>query len=420
MDTFTAEVLAIAQGGMGVLRPDNRVVFVPGVIPGEEIEAKITESKKTFAQGHLLRIKSISPERIEPKCKHYSVCGGCNFQHMSYQAQVLAKKKLVSDALERIAKIPHPPILMSEAENIWGYRRHIRLKLWADVHGFRLGFIGEDGHVPIKRCEIFSDQNILLELGQIVKNISSAHIKDARVTILKDGLKAVLFFEFFPYMPKNVRDILSKALASNSSFSGAILKDSLTEVALGQIKVPIKVMGLTFWCSPDAFVQNNAEQSERIYLDLLAQVAELKPKTPLLDLYSGIGITSILLARAGLKVTGVEISPKAIALAKKNALENRVSIDWVELSAEDAIDEVLANKQVVIMNPPRTGAKPAVISALITRKPEHIFYISCMPPTLARDLKGLFASGYQIHSIKGYDMFPHTTHVETLVHLIRV
>lgn len=419
METFTAEVLSIAQGGMGVLRPDNRVVFVPGVIPGEEIESLITEHKKTFALGRLLKVKSASPERIEPKCQHYSVCGGCNFQHMSYQAQVLAKKKLVSDALERIAKIPHPPILMSEAENIWGYRRHIRLKLWDHENSFRLGFIGPDGHVAIESCQIFSDKAILLELTQIVQKLSSAHIKEARVTILKDGLKAVLFFEFSPRMPRNARAIVSKALAASSSFSGAILLDSKALEALGQVEVPIKVAGFTFLCRPDAFVQNNAEQSERIYLDLLAKVAEINPQTSVLDLYSGIGISSILLAQSGLNVTGVEISPRAIALAKKNAQENHVSIDWVELSAEDAIDDVLANKQVVIMNPPRTGAKPAVISALVSAKPEHIFYISCMPPTLARDLKGLFASGYQVESIKAYDMFPHTTHVETLVHLVR-
>jgi 23S rRNA (uracil1939-C5)-methyltransferase len=150
---------------------------------------------------------------------------------------------------------------------------------------------------------------------------------------------------------------------------------------------------------------------------LLSKIKLLK-KNNIVDLNSGIGITSILLAKNGYQVTGVEISPKAVALAKKNAEKNQTLVEFIALAAEATIDQVLdlKNPKVVILNPPRVGAKPEVLRALLKKKPEHIFYISCMPPTLARDLK-ILTEEYKIISCKAYDMFPHTTHVETLVHL---
>lgn len=418
MENFTSNVLSIAQGGMGVLKPSGQVVFVPNVMVGEEVRVQITAQKKSYALGMLTEILTQSPHRVQPDCQHYEACGGCDFQHMSYDAQLLAKKTMVSDALERIAKVSLP-VSIEGANNIWGYRRHVRLKLWPHKTGFRLGFVGKDKtHVPIKQCDIFLKTDVLTKLDALVATFPCEKIKEARVSILKDAETFVLFFEFEPKIPKKIVALLNSALDHGTFFKGVILKSPHEQIEIGEVEVKIAVLGKSFTCRPDAFVQNNAEQSEKIYQDLLEQIKNLKTSCEILDLYSGIGISSILLAHHGFKVTSVELSPQAVALAEKNALENQVQTAQKLLPAEKALAD-FNQKNVVILNPPRTGAKPEVIQALINAKPAHIFYISCMPPTLARDIKALVESGYKAVFIKAYDMFPHTTHVECLVHLMR-
>lgn len=422
MEKFVSKVESIAQGGMGVLRHNGQVVFVPYVLPDEQVEAQIISKKKSFAKGRLLKVERASPNRISAKCEHFSDCGGCQFQHINYNFQVETKKKLVMDALSRIAKLKElPRIDINAASNIWGYRRHIRLKLWPNDQGFRIGFMGQNQFLPINRCHIFSHKSkdiLLPKLNDLVSKFDQSIIKEARVTILKDGPSSVLFFEFEPRMPKNALSLIRSSLNKLDFFKGAIVADAHNYQVLGQADVEIKVLGQSFFCRPDAFVQNNPEQSEKIYLDLTNDILNLPEKNcPIIDLYSGIGISSILLAQRGFSVTGVEISPKAVALAEQNAIKNEVRVAWKAIPAEVAINGILDSNQIVIMNPPRTGAKLEVLDALLKAKPAHIFYISCMPPTLARDLKILTDGGYQMVSCKAYDMFPHTTHVETLVHL---
>jgi 23S rRNA (uracil1939-C5)-methyltransferase len=419
-NSFTARVQAIAQGGKGVLRHDGMVVFVKDVVPLEEVQVELTLQKKSFAEANLLKVIKPSLDRVKPLCEHYSACGGCHFQHISYEAQLEIKKQLISDALQRIAKISLPAIKVVKSPNSWSYRRHIRLKLWPFLDSFRLGFMGKakDQFVPINRCHIFSDNSALLpKLQALSAKLSSAFIKEARVTILKAADSFVLFFEFEPLMPKDAAAIITEALAEKTFFRGAILADSKQHKIIGDADVELDVLGRKFLARPDAFIQNNPEVSEEIYRELIGNIEALDIKPKILDLYSGIGISSILLKSKGFDVTAVEISEKAVNLAKINGINNQAEVTWISLPAESAIDSLLKDKNLVVMNPPRTGAKPEVLQALLAIMPEHIFYISCMPPTLARDLKILVEGGYKLISVKAFDMFPHTTHVETLVHL---
>lgn len=426
---FIAKVEGIAQGGRGVVRHDGLAVFIPGVVPNELVSVDLELKKKSYAEGRLIHVIEPSPDRIVPRCKHYSECGGCQFQHMSYGAQVSAKKQLVIDAFLRIAKLsPLPKVEIFGAKSLWGYRRHIRLKLWPKNPGFDIGFMGSrDEFVPIDRCHIFIDEedsDLLKKLRNLVLNLESKSIKEARVSILKNGASSsVLFFEFEPRLPNNARHLIESALAKRSFFCGAILADGSSSETLGNTEANIRVGDLDFIASPDAFLQNNQEMSERIYLDLIDTLRIIKkdgPALEILDLYSGIGITSILLSKEGFLVTAVELSKKALALAQRNADYNQVKVLWMGFAAEDAIGRVIEGKDIVIMNPPRTGIKPAVLEAIKMAKPHHLFYISCMPPTLARDIKILAEGGYEVRSCKAYDMFPQTTHVETLVHLSSV
>jgi 23S rRNA (uracil1939-C5)-methyltransferase len=257
MSNITAEIESIALGGMGVLRHQGRVIFVPEVIPGEQIEAQIVKEKKNFAVAKLLKINLKSSRRIEPRCKLFNTCGGCNFQHMDYELQLEAKQQLVTDALSRIGKI-NIPVSIEPAQKTWEYRRHIRLKLWSLNSGFAIGFMSkEKTFVPIKLCHIFSeDKNIFIYLEKLVAQFDKNLIKDARVTILKDNQKAVLFFEFEPLMPKNWAQVLHNL---EPVFKGVILADKKSYKYLGDTEVEINTAGLKFFCRPDAFVQNNPE-----------------------------------------------------------------------------------------------------------------------------------------------------------------
>lgn len=341
--SITGKIESLAFGGEGILRHEGQVIFVPFVIPGEEIEVEITESRKNFSKGKLLQVLNPSKERIAPLCPYFGKCGGCQLQHMSYDTQLAYKKNAVKEALIRIGKIQNLPDFTIEGTPIqWEYRRQIRLK----KRGEELGFIGYDNvsFVPIKRCLIYSKHNL-------------------------------------PFQ---------KATS------------------------PFTVEGLTFFSSPSAFVQNHPEQSALLYKDICTLVLKSQAKK-VLDLYCGIGVTSILLGANGIESLGIEMNKEAIVFANKNAEYNK--IDNVRFISGDAAKAPFENPDLVIVNPPRIGLSPEMIQALEKNKPAKILYISCMPSTLARDISKL--PEYEIEYIKAYDMFPQTAHVETLIILAR-
>ena len=185
----------------------------------------------------------------------------------------------------------------------------------------------------------------------------------------------------------------------------------------GDVHCQTELLGLKARFSPLGFVQNHPEQSENLY----QAIADALPTTTkkILDLYCGIGLTSLLFARAGKEVTGVESRPETIALAQENPARNKLPIQFLEGKAEILGAQLLKKEHpdLVLCNPPRTGLDPALVQALLEEKPSHLLYVSCMPATLARDLQKLTAGGYHIDKIQGFDMFPQTTHVETLVKL---
>lgn len=318
----------IAFGGDGVLRHEGKVIFVPFVLPGEQVEFEIIQSKKSHAFGHVTQILKSHPDRVIPPCEYYGHCGGCQLQHASYALQLQIKQQFIEDALIRIGKLSHfslSPIIGTDKQ--WAYRRRIKLH----QQGSQVGFIGVDGKsfVPITHCEIYS--------------------------------------------------------------------------------------GNSFKLNPDIFVQAHPEQSERLYQDLLTEIQKLG-QPPILDLYCGIGILTARLADLGCPITAIELNPKAILWAQKNHSQK---IQWIcaDVAQVTAFYLEREKPQVVLVNPPRTGLNSEVLRALATYQPKHIFYTSCMPATLARDLKILVESGYTIQKCQPYDLFPQTTHVETVVSL---
>lgn len=421
---FSGDVLRLAFGGEGIVHQEGMVVFVPFTAPGDRIKFRITQRKKNFAYGELIDILQPSPERITPKCPYFGTCGGCQLQHLNYAAQLEYKRQSIQDALVRQAKLIDiivPPVVPAKQQ--WSYRRRVSLTLKPFEGHFAVGYTATDGVslLPVKQCPIFIDSEdpIFLQVQAVGKTFINQDSNEGKVALLKRSNGTFLLHFHFKNLPPNAEVVLTEAAQNYSSWTGILASSPKKTLQFGQLDTQFEIADLTFDFSPKAFIQNHPEQSLNIYHSLCKHATSLQPKK-ILDLYCGIGISSLMLARQGLNITGVETNKEAIRLAQANAKKNKItSANFIQADVQQVLGGLLEkmNPDLVIVNPPREGLDPSVIQALLQRPPSAILYISCMPPTLARDLRLLCAEKYQVDSIEAYDMFPQTSHVETLVYL---
>jgi 23S rRNA (uracil1939-C5)-methyltransferase len=421
---FEGEVLRLAFGGMGVMRYDGLVVFVPFVVPGEQVKAKIRKQHKNFAEAEALEILKPSPFRRQPLCPYFQKCGGCQLQHIAYEEQTVQKCHFVDDAMTRIGKLTLPePVSIVSSETEWAYRRHVRLTLFTEDETYRVGYVGMDDQtlISVQQCPIFASLTdpIISEVGQLVSQFT--YIGDVRghASVIKDGADGyVLFFDFPENTPANIKDVLQNAIQTQRTIVGAVWKDGKHFNRLGKTECHFTINDLKIAYSPTVFVQNHPEQSAHIYHRIAAFANQIRAKT-VLDLYCGIGVTSLLLERQGAAVIGIEGNPDSVQLAKHNAENNGCGNVIFERADVAKIIRRMCRLHfdLVILNPPRTGADSHILKVIADSEIKHIAYISCMPATLARDLTLLCGLGYSIDATQAYDMFPQTTHVETVVFL---
>ena len=407
------EIQSVAFGGEGVAKVDGFVLFIPFTLPKERVEVKITEKKSRFARASLQKILNPSPHRTAAPCPYFTNCGGCQLQHASYLEQLDLKRQFVEDALTRIGKIsfPIPPVIGSSSS--FGYRRHITLQLEYMNDSWEMGFASQEGSfLPIKQCLLFDEPN-----GSIAAYIHK-HLKNlpqnlpGRLKILKNEPGYVLAFSF-PYSLEEETLSFFSSLANDPLFTAIAVQTPEQQYSWKEPSLSCSYGGLTFSYSPFSFIQNHAEQSEKIYLHVMNLIDSSKK---ILDLYCGIGITTLLLASLGKEVLGVEINPIAISHAKQNAIKNgRDPNIFICSSAEKSLGHISSfQPDAILINPPKTGVTPPVIKAIGNSLATKVLYISCHPPTLARDAKILEEKGFMLSHIQSFDMFPQTTHVETV------
>lgn len=414
-------ITGMAFGGLGIVKQDGLVVFIPFATVGDAIKYRIVEHKKSYARGEIIEVLEPSPQRIAPLCPYFGVCGGCQLQQANYTSQLEYKRQWVQEALSRqagIKDITVPPVIASEQQ--WSYRRRISMTLRPDKDHFKAGYIAVDNQtlIEVAQCPIFTEDNsIFAHVHDIASNLY-ADEHQAKLTVLKHGDGRFLLHFHFKTMPKNADEVFSKSIPQ-SLLAGILATSPITTLQYGDIETSFAIDDLHFNYSPKAFVQAHPIQSQNIYKEIAHQASFLN-KGNALDLYCGIGVTSLLLASQGFAVTGIESSGSAIQLAKANAKNN--NIDRVRFLKEDVaaiLKKYLTEKKLnlVLVNPPREGLDTRVVKALLAHPPQTLIYVSCMPPTLARDLKLLCQSTYHLEMVKAYDMFPQTTHVETLVRM---
>ncbi|WP_316355967.1 class I SAM-dependent RNA methyltransferase [Candidatus Neptunichlamydia sp. REUL1] len=381
----------IIFGGNGITRIDGCVTFVPFSAPGDQVLLKVTKKKKNYQIAQIEKIFQEGPGRRSPKCPHFEKCGGCQLQHLDYQTQLEAKKGFLQEAL-RIENIPINP---SHSE--WNYRSNLRLNLRKEGTGFKMGYIGICNHSLVEPtvCPLFSeDPKLFKDLKAGLASLSNRGVQSASLRIFNEGKGIILAFSFFPKLPEK--------LLSFSFAIGICYKSPRKEKHLGDTSLTKEVLGISTPFSPYGFMQNNLPLSEELYQTVVDWIGK-KPQI-VFDLYCGVGITSTLLKEKGHDVVGVEINRSLPACGSFK----------MHYGAVETILPTLKEKpDVIIVNPPRTGLSKEVRSLLDSPK---ILYISCMPSTLARDLEEL-SSRYIVKRVEGFDLFPQTTHVETVVML---
>ncbi|WP_157677518.1 23S rRNA (uracil(1939)-C(5))-methyltransferase RlmD [Dehalobacterium formicoaceticum] len=436
-EIFEAEITGISHQGWGIGRIEGFTVFVPGSLVGEIVQAEIDQMKKSFAVAKLIRVIHESPYRMIPPCHVYDSCGGCQLQHARYEHQLEMKKKIVEDALRKIAQMPEvevrPVLGMSHP---WQYRNRIQLHVKIYHDQVELGFFKPGSHelISFRECLLvpdvfnhirsflqeelttYKDSDNLSSLRHIVLKIS-AYTKEIAVIFVTSEKK-------FPLLPKLAQslsgrfpEVVSVVQNIQKKESGVLFGPRWQHI-LGKEKLEDKIGNVLYSISPGSFIQVNPEQTRVLY-DQIRDFADLKGGETVLDVYCGMGSISLQMAEKAGQVIGIEEFPEAVKDADYNARLNGFNnVQFLAGKAEDLLPELAANginPQLLIVDPPRKGCDPAVLSAIARMNPSKLIYVSCEPSTLARDLKTLGQHGYQVVTVQPVDMFPQTGHVETCV-----
>ena len=401
----------LVYGGDGIGRlPDGRAVFVPFTLPGEVVELQIVQEGKKFARGRLINLLEASPERIQPRCKHFGTCGGCHYQHIPYDAQLQAKLAILQDQMDRLggfSAIPSGGITSSPSP--WNYRNQVQFHP-APEGG--LGFMDLEGKsvVPIQECHL-PTEGINALWQQIDLGAESGL---TRITLREDS-----FGELMLVLEGN--DELGPELSLDLPISVCYLKpDGSCLTLAGHDQLTYQVLGRQLSLSPESFFQVNLRAAEKLVeyvLDHLPQTIAVNT----LELYSGAGLFSLFLAEHSRELIAIESSPSACFDFAKN-LDSYDNVRLYEGPVEQvlpALMDELPPLDLVLLDPPRAGLHPSARESLEKLSSEHIVYISCDPSTLARDLKHLCAAGYKLEDLHLFDMFPQTYHMETVANLQR-
>lgn len=435
----------VSHQGEGIGRVENFAVFVPGAIKGEKIEVKITEIRKNFARGKLEKIILPSLNRVKPPCSVFNLCGGCHLQHINYKKQLEMKKEIVENVLSRIGNqnIDVMPIIGMEIP--WRYRNKGHFHLARENENITLGFYQSKSHdlVPVSRCLLFS-QNINSLIKYLEKELTRQKITiynhktdkgNFRGIVLREskytGEIMIIFItrEERWYLDENFLNNLIIAFPQVVSLCQNINKNPKMalfgkdfRILKGKTFIEDHIDSFKFKISPSSFFQVNVLQTEILYKKIL-EYANLSGKETVIDSYSGTGTISIYLAGKAKKVYGLELQKGAVRDAWANGeLNNLSNLKFFSGKAESWLYKWIQRgekAEVIVIDPPRRGCSREVLKNIIKIKPEQILYVSCDMPTLARDIKYITQNGYNIEEVQPIDMFPHTSHIECLVHLTR-
>ncbi|MEP6715645.1 MAG: class I SAM-dependent RNA methyltransferase [Terriglobia bacterium] len=387
----------LVYGGDGLSRVEGEVVFTPWVLPGEAVEAERSGSRKQAQRSHLVRVLEPSADRVEPACPYFTRCGGCHYQHASYPAQLELKRGILAETLRRVGKIELEPerIAIVPGEP-YGYRNRVQFHFENGRVGFREA--NSRKLVAIEQCPISSPK-----INEIIVTLNKM-VRDRRWPRFLHSLEVFT----------DERQVQWNVLETERPVAKHFFEWLLEEVpgtVLGGLEYVVN--GDLFNVSGPAFFQVN-----RFLADRLPGIAigDASGSTAW-DLYAGVGLFSLPLARRFEKVTAVESGRSAAADLERNARRARLGIEVVQESTESFLTAAGAAPDFVLLDPPRAGLEKSVTARLLELHPKEIVIVACDPATLARDL-AVLTGAYRIESITMVDLFPQTYHIEAVVKLV--
>ena len=384
--TLEVEIERILPGGVGLAHADGKTIFVALAAPGDRLRVTIDRVQGNLSFASIKEILTPSPVRVEPPCPYFGRCGGCDFQQMTYEAQLAAKAEIIRDCLRRIAHLENPPdIAVHASPKEWRYRARATWQVDQEQES-----VGYYERASRRVCDV-ADCAVLVPALQTTLEQVRATKREA----LPDGLKHI--------------DVVV-------GDDGVSLAPEFADFRTREVS--LNVFDEVYSYDAEAFFQINQD----LLAPLIATALPNVTGETALDLYCGVGLFTLPLARRFSRVLGIEANPAASRFARRNL--QQAQFDNTKIITSTVTEWLRANVRrlgsvdLILLDPPRAGAESVVIKSILDLHPKRISYVSCDPATLARDLKKLLAGGYALDSIAAFDMFPQTHHVETVVQLI--
>jgi len=446
-DVLDLTIDDLAFGGEGVGRVQGYVLFVRGAVPGDRVRAKVVEARSRFGRAVIESIETPSPDRVEAPCAYFGRCGGCRLQHLSYAAQLGFKEKQVRDCLERIGGLGEfelRPILA--APDPYGYRNKMEFTIVRGADAPEIGLHQADRYdvvLDIERCLLQSDaMNRLLDGLRREVRARALSVYDQgrgqgllRFVSLREGRRtgetmanivaSTPDVERLGPVAERLRECLpgtASVVLNVTAKKASVAVGTEEHLLVGRDHIRESLGGLTFQVSANSFFQTNTVQAERLF-GVVEQACVLAGGETVLDLYSGTGAISLLLARRCRWVYGIEVAAAAVADAARNARANGIeNCTFLEGEVRHVLPTLVRDgvrAEVVVADPPRAGFHPKALQALAALAPARLVYVSCNPATLARDLGDLVRQGYRLEWVQPVDMFPQTPHIEAVARLSR-
>lgn len=442
---LTIKRMGINGEGIGYYK--RLAVFVPGVIPPEEVIVRITDVTKTYAKGEVVRIRIKAKKRVEPFCKHFGVCGGCQIQHIDYEEQLSLKEEMLAQALERYSGLDLSKIKMNDMvgmKNPKYYRHKSQMPVRNSEYGLVTGLykINSNDLVPVSECPIHAENINLINqkildicdkyeiyafdpqtMRGLLRNIvirESHHTGEMQVTLiitiynkaLQDAAKEIV----------KIPNVVSVGISKNKDAKAVEVFGKEVEILQGKNSITEGIGNIRYDLKPKAFYQLNPSQAVKLYQNVKSHLDFEKDKV-IIDAYCGAGAISMFLAPYAEHIYGIDINEESIYSALHNKKVNKFdNLSFAKGEVAQVLPYIYDKKEVtpdvIVFDPPRSGIDDKTLDLLNRKVIDKIIYVSCNPSTLAKNLKVL-SKKYKVLSVTPFDMFPQTSHIESVTVLVK-